>query len=159
MISLIAAIDRNRLIGASGKLPWQIKEDLAWFKRQTLGHPVIMGRRTWLSLGKALPGRRNIVLSRDSGWASPGAEIAPDIPSAIALCQEEDAFVIGGAKVFNLFMPLAERLLITHIEAEFEGDTYFPPFPEELWQVHSCEEIISSQGITLRFVIYYKIVV
>lgn len=156
IISLIVAMDQNRLIGKAGKLPWKISEDLAWFKHQTLGHPVIMGRNTWLSLDKALPGRKNIVLSRTGLLQAPGAELAADIPSALAICHGIDAFVIGGAQVFAQFMPIANRLVITHIEASFEGDTYFPPYPEKLWQLESCEELLSSQGIRLEFATYTK---
>ena len=149
-------MDKNHLIGKGGKLPWQIPEDLAWFKSQTLGHPVIMGRATWLSLGKALPGRQNIVLSSDPNFNPKGALTAASIADALSLCRGKDAFVIGGARVFEQFLPLVDRLFITHIDAEFVGDTYFPSFDLSAWQLLSCEELHTKDGIKLCFAVYSR---
>lgn len=149
-------MDKNHLIGKGGKLPWQIPEDLAWFKSQTLGHPVIMGRATWLSLGKALPGRQNIVLSSDPNFNPKGALTAASIADALSLCRGKDAFVIGGARVFEQFLPLVDRLVITHIDAEFVGDTYFPSFDLSAWQLLSCEELHTKDGIKLCFAVYSR---
>lgn len=149
-------MDRNRLIGNGGKLPWHIPEDLAWFKNQTLGHPVIMGKATWLSLGKPLPGRQNIVLSTDPHFFPDGAHKAANLNEAISLCNGDDAFVIGGARVFEQFLPLVNRLVITHIDAEFHGDTYFPIFDLTAWKMLGREEQQTKAGIKLSFALYAR---
>src|SRR5882672_8215181 len=120
-IYLVAAVARNGVIGAKGKLPWHLPEDLQHFKKLTLGHPVIMGRRTWESLGKPLPGRENIVISRKPGYAVPGASMAVSIEGAIALCAGEPvAFVIGGAEIYAASLPLADALVLTEIDRDYE---------------------------------------
>ncbi len=149
-------MDKNRLIGSSGKLPWHIPEDLAWFKSQTLGHPVIMGKATWLSLGKALPGRQNIVLSRDPDLKPEGAQKAHNLEKGLSLCQGKAAFVIGGTRVFEQFLPLVDRLVITYIDSEFEGDTYFPAFDLSAWLLLSSVEQLTEAGIKLSFAIYCR---
>jgi len=149
-------MDRNRLIGNGGKLPWHIPEDLAWFKEQTLGHPVIMGKATWLSLGKPLPERQNIVLSTDPYFNPKGAEKATSLDKAISLCQDKDAFVIGGARVFEQFLPIVDRLVITQIDAEFEGDTCFPSFDLSAWQLLSSKALQTKAGIKLSFALYTR---
>lgn len=130
ILSIIAAMDRNRVIGKSGTIPWHLPADFEHFKSLTMGHPIIMGERTYLSIGKPLPGRTNIVLSHE-GKSFPGCLAAKTLEEAIALGQKEKGgdtvYVIGGGQVYALAMPLADRLEITHVDTEIEGgDTFFP---------------------------------
>ncbi len=128
-IVVIAAVARNGVIGRDNTLPWRLKADLAHFKRTTLGHPVIMGRKTWESLGRPLPGRTNIVVSRKSGWRAEGAQIVESLDAAIAACEgAERIFVIGGAQLYALALPMADRLILTEIQADVDGDARFPAF-------------------------------
>jgi dihydrofolate reductase len=132
LISLIAAVARNGVIGHGNRLLWRIPEDMQFFRRTTAGHPVIMGRRTWDSLPerfRPLPGRRNIVVTRQPGWSAPGAEAAASPAAAAALVEAAPrAFVIGGADLYAAALPWAQELLLTEIQHDFEGDTRFPPF-------------------------------
>jgi dihydrofolate reductase len=140
IISLIAALDRNRLIGAGNRLPWHLPADLAHFKRLTLGRPVLMGRRTWESLGRPLPGRRNIVLTRDAGFQAPGCVAVHDIESALAAAgRVDEVFVIGGAAFYAQMLPRARRMYLTLVEAEFSGDAWFPAFDPEDWRETASE--------------------
>jgi len=134
-LTLIVARARNGTIGHRGALPWRLPEDLALFRRTTMGHPILMGRRTHASIGRPLPGRRNIVLSRDPGFRCAGCEVAPDLDSALALCADaSDVFVIGGADLYRAALPRADRLLVTEIAADFEGDVFFPPVDPARWR-------------------------
>lgn len=133
MISLIAALAADRVIGMENAMPWNLPADLAWFKRNTLDKPVVMGRRTWESIGRPLPGRQNIVISRSPGdddrvtWVSTPQE-------AIAACGEApEIMVIGGGTIYQQFLPQAQRLYLTHIDAEVEGDTHFPEYQPDQW--------------------------
>ncbi len=135
-VSLIAAVAANLVIGDRGRLPWRLPDDLARFKRLTLGHPVIMGRRTFESLGKPLVGRLNVVLSRDTSLSVPGCVIAHTVDEVMAGAGENrELFVIGGASVYELFLPLAARMYITHVEGAFPGDAYFPQVRWEEWRI------------------------
>jgi dihydrofolate reductase len=126
-VTLILARARNGVIGASGGLPWHLPEDLAFFKRTTMGHPIVMGRRTWESIGRPLPGRRSIVVTRDRSFAAVGAEVVHSLDEAIALCSGVDEiFVIGGAQLYAEALPRADRLLLTEIHSDYEGDTFLP---------------------------------
>ncbi len=134
-ISLIVARARNGVIGFQGKMPWHLPEDLAHFKRTTLGKPIVMGRKTWESIGRPLPGRRNLVITRNPGYVAPGAEIAPGLEAALALvAHEAEAFVIGGGELYAQAMPLAQRLYLTEIDADFEGDAFFPTPAPAQWR-------------------------
>lgn len=155
--SIIAALDRNRLIGMDNKLPWRIPEDLAYFRAKTLNHTVIMGRKTWISLGKALDLRTNIVLTRDHSLVYPGIIVVHDITELENYLEEEENFIIGGASIFNQFLPLANRLYLTRIEAEFTGDTYFPDCEEEDWELNFFEQKTSSNGYIISFNEYKRI--
>jgi dihydrofolate reductase len=129
LLSLICAVARNGVIGREGRLPWHLPDDLAHFKRTTLGRPVIMGRRTWESLGRALPGRRNLVVTRTPGYAAPGAEVFASLDAALAACGEaSDPVVIGGAELYAAALPRAQRIYLTRVHADVEGDVFFPPF-------------------------------
>jgi len=133
-IALIVARARNGVIGRAGRLPWHIPGELAHFKRSTMGHPIIMGRRTWESIGRPLPGRRNIVVSRDADYAAPGAEVATSLAAALGLCAAGDeAFVIGGADLYAQALPLAQRAIVTEIDADFDGDARFPALDPQQW--------------------------
>ena len=156
-IYLIAAVAKNGVIGARGKLPWHLPEDLKHFKNLTLGHPVIMGRRTWESLGKPLPGRENIVISRKPGYEAPGASVAATLEAAVALCSGEPlAFVIGGAEIYAAALPLAQGLVLTEIEREFVGDTRFPAWNRKDWRETQRETHTALEGMRFDFVLYER---
>jgi dihydrofolate reductase len=156
-IYLVAAIAKNGVIGAAGRLPWHLPEDLRHFRRLTFGHPVIMGRRTWESLGKPLPGRENIVVTRRAGFEAPGASVAASLAAAIALCAGEPvAFVIGGAELYAAALPLADGLVLTEIDREFAGDTVFPAWDRGAWRATQREPHTSAEGMRFDFVLYER---
>lgn len=156
-IYLVAAVAKNGVIGANGGMPWQLPEDLKHFRKLTLGHPVIMGRRTWESLGKPLPGRENIVVSRKAGFEAPGASVAATLEAAIALCTGEPlAFVIGGAEIYAAAMHLADGLVLTELEREFVGDTRFPEWDRKGWRETRREAHTALDGMGFDFVLYER---
>lgn len=126
-LTLVLAIGKNDVIGKDGKVPWRIPEDLKHFRRVTTGHAVIMGRRTWDEVGKPLPERRNLVVSRTPGLSLPGAEVVATLEEAVARARETDPdpMVIGGAQIYRAALPLATRILLTEVDREVEGDTWF----------------------------------
>ncbi len=128
-LTLIVAMDAQRGIGIDNKLPWHLSEDLAHFKRLTSGHPIIMGRKTFDSIGRALPNRRNIAISRNPEWRHDGVETAGSLDAAIALVGAAPAFIIGGTQIFAASMDLATRMVVTEIAHSFDCDTYFPALP------------------------------
>ena len=137
-LTLIVARARNGVIGKDNAMPWKIPGEQAYFKRVTMGHPIIMGRKTWESIGRPLPGRRSIVVTRNAAFAAPGAEAVHDLQAALALCAgAAEAFVIGGAELYRLALPRADRLLITEIDHDFEGDTFFPAPERAQWKESS----------------------
>jgi dihydrofolate reductase len=128
-IVLIAAVARNSVIGRDNALPWRLKADLARFRAHTLGHPVLMGRKTWESLGRPLPGRRNLVLTRQPGYTAQGAEVFASADEALAAVSDAaKIFVIGGAEIYRALLPWADTLLLTEVAAEVTGDAHFPAF-------------------------------
>lgn len=136
IISLIAAMDENRVIGRGNRMPWRLPVDLKRFRRITMGHPLIMGRKTHESIGRPLPGRKNVVITRQEGYRAEGCVVAHDIPSALAVCGDAgEAFVLGGESVFRDFMPLAERIYLTIVRATVEGDARFPDIPDDFIEV------------------------
>jgi dihydrofolate reductase len=140
LISLIAALAENGVIGRDNALPWRLPADLARFRRLTLGKPVIMGRKTYESIGRPLPQRRNIVLSRQDLALPEGAVRADGPAAALELADgAAETMVIGGAEIYRLFLPLARRLYLTRVHAEIEGDTRFPPLPAAEWREVACE--------------------
>jgi len=156
-IYLVAAVAANGIIGAAGRLPWRLPEDLKHFKRLTMGHPVIMGRRTWESLGGALPGRENIVVSARSGYEAPGAAVASSLDAALALCIGEPvAFVIGGTRLFEAALPLASGLVMTEIKRDYAGDTWFPRYDRSQWRESQREAHTAADGTRFDFVLYEK---
>lgn len=142
MISLIWAMSENRVIGKDNQLPWHLPGDLQFFKETTLGHPVAMGRRTWLSLGRPLPGRENIVITRNTDFSPEQATVLNSIEQLITYSQEkqQEVFVIGGAQIYQSTLPYADKLYITKIHAEIEGDTSFPSFDLTEWKQVSVEK-------------------
>ena len=134
-MTLVVAMARNRVIGRNNGLPWHLPADLQHFKRITMGKPMLMGRKTFESIGKPLPGRTNLVLTRDPHWTSPGVVTVHSLEAALQESREAAELAgIGGAQVFELLLPLAERIHLTRIDAEFEGDTWFPVLPANTWQ-------------------------
>ena len=156
-IYLLAAVAKNGVIGAKGKLPWHLPEDMKHFKRLTLHHPIIMGRRTWESFAKPLPDREHIVISRRPGFAAPGASVASSLEGAIALCAGEPVvFVIGGAGIFAAALPLADGLVLTEIDRDYEGDTRFPDWDRKAWRASQKETHTSDKGVRFDFVLYER---
>ena len=133
-ISLIVAMARNRVIGSNNQMPWHLPADFAYFKRITLGHPIVMGRKTFESIGRILPGRRNIVVSRNRNFQVDGAEVMHSVDEAISGCQgNEEVFVIGGAALYAAALPHAVRLYITEVDVTPEGETLFPVVDKSSW--------------------------
>ncbi len=126
----IVAMDPDRVIGRDGTLPWHLPGDLAFFKRTTTGHAIVMGRKTYDSIGRPLPNRRNIVLTRNPDWSAPGIEVIRDPTQldSLGLPADESVFIIGGAQVYEIFLPLLDELLVTHVRTRHPGDTRFPEF-------------------------------
>jgi dihydrofolate reductase len=157
-LHLIAAVASNGVIGAAGRLPWHLPEDLKHFKALTSGHPVIMGRRTWESLGKALPGRENIVVTRKRDYEAPGACIASSLVAALALCADApDAFVIGGGQLYAEALAYADVLVLTEIQRPFEGDARFPEFDRNDWREVERRPHTAAGGLRFDFVRYERI--
>jgi dihydrofolate reductase len=140
-VALVVAVSRNGVIGRDGGLPWHISSDLKRFKEITMGKPVIMGRKTWESLPrKPLPGRRNIVITRQAGYQAEGAETVRGADEALALCQGlPEVSVIGGGEIYGLFWPLAQRIYLTEVDLEVDGDTHFPAVTAPEWREVSRE--------------------
>lgn len=139
MISFHLARADNGAIGRDGQLPWRLPADLKRFKAQTMGRPMIMGRKTFESFPAPLPGRRHIVLTRDAGWSAEGAEVATSVEAALALAGA-DAAVIGGAEIFALFLDRAEQIALTEVHLDAEGDAHVPAFDPARWQETAREE-------------------
>lgn len=139
-VSLIVAMAQNGIIGRGNALPWRLSEDLKRFKAATLGKPILMGRRTFESIGRALPGRVNLVLTRDRAWSAPGVIVVHSVEEALAQAgAASELMVIGGADVYRQVMPFARRIYLTHVHAEVRGDTYFPAFDPSQWVDVACE--------------------
>jgi dihydrofolate reductase len=141
-VSIIVSMSQNRVIGKDGRLPWHLPEDLLWFKRKTLGHAIIMGRKTFESIGRILPSRKNIIISRRSNWMVHGAEIFHTIEGALNELRvrgEDEVFIIGGAEIFRAALVYTNRIYLTLIHREFAGDTFFPAIPEGEFEEVSAE--------------------
>ncbi len=146
VISLIVAMSDNRVIGRDGDLPWRLSADLRRFKRLTMGHHIIMGRKTFESIGRLLPGRTSIVISRRQDYDAKGAKLARDLNDAIQLAGDDnEVFVIGGAEIYRLALPRVDRIYMTAVHVAIEGDTYFPEFDARQWRLiederHAADE-------------------
>lgn len=160
MISLMVAHDPNLVMGLNNDLPWHIPEDLAYFKKTTMGKAMIMGRKTYESIGRPLPGRLSIIVTRNKDYeAEEGVVVAHDLTEAIheAKRYAEEVMIIGGAEIFKLAMNVADRLYITKIEQTFEGDTYFPTY-DDGWQLSEETEVLTSKnGTTFSYLIFDRI--
>ncbi len=151
-ISVIAALARNGVIGIENRLPWRLPEDLAHFKALTLGHPILMGRKTFESLGRPLPGRTNIVITRNSAYRPEGCLVADSLPAAIALCNDADElFFIGGAELYAQAIPLADRLYLTEVDVEAEGDAWFPEYDRSAFREATRAAHTGGKGDALNF--------
>jgi dihydrofolate reductase len=162
-IALIAAVARNSVIGNGGALPWRLPSDLRRFKQVTMGRPVIMGRKTWESIGRPLPGRLNIVVSRSAEFGAEGARRAGSLSEALEIAARAhpgpgEVFVIGGGELYAQAMPDAVRLYVTHVMAEPPGDTLFPEIRADQWRLVSSETIESgpSDSAEMRFAVYER---
>ena len=143
--TIIVATDRERGIGIGNRLPWRLPEDLAHFKRLTMGHPIIMGRKTFDSIGRALPGRRNIVITRNPAWQHAGVEAAASLPEALALADDTEAFVIGGAEIYREALHACRRLIVTEIDRVFDCDAFFPAIDANQWIETARQAYYSEQ--------------
>ena len=141
MISFMVAMDENRVIGRKNTLPWRLPADMAYFKRVTMGHAVIMGRKTFESMGGLLPGRENVIVTRNRDYAKEGAAILHSAEEIVEYAKgtTEEVFVIGGAEIFKQTMPYADKMYITRIEYAFEGDAFFPEYDEAEWRLAASE--------------------
>lgn len=159
-LALIAAVARNRVIGRDNDLVFRDPADQRHFREATLGCPVIMGRRTWQSLPprfRPLPGRRNLVVSRDPGFDAPGAEVATGLQAALARVQDAPrVFVIGGAQLYAQALPLAQRLVLTEVDADLDGDSRFPEWDRSQFDEHSREPHVAADGTRFDFVVYER---
>jgi len=133
-ITVLAAVGANLAIGRDGKMPWHLPQDVAHFKATTMGHTMVMGRKTYDSIGRALPGRRTIVITRQSGWHAPSVEVAHSLPEALALAGPADVFVVGGSDVYRQAMPFADQMLLTEVEQSPEADAFLPTFTLDDWR-------------------------
>lgn len=158
-INMILARTANGVIGNNNAVPWHLPEDMAHFKRLTLGCPVIMGRKTWDSLPpkfRPLPGRTNVVITRQLGWKESGAEPAASLTEALKLCERaEEVWVIGGAQIYTQAEPLAHRMEVTEIAQDFDGDAFAPALGPE-WIATAREDRVSSNGLKFSFITYNK---
>ena len=159
-LSLIAAIGKNRELGFGNKLPWHLPDDLKRFKEITRGHTVIMGRKTYESMGRLLPERKNIIITRDKSYKASGAVMFSSLEEALKECENEDeAFVIGGGEIFKIALPFAERMYLTHANAERPADSFFPEFKKGDWKIVSEEFHPKDEKHEYNFVftVYEKI--
>jgi dihydrofolate reductase len=159
MLSLIVAISDNHVIGRDGQLPWHLSADLKRFKALTMGHHIVMGRKTFDSIGRLLPGRTSIVLTRQSDWSVEGVLTAANLEAAQALAGDDDEiFIIGGSQIYQLALPLVERLYVTQVHATVEGDTYFPPITDDDWQLQDQQDHLADEknDHAYSFMIYYR---
>jgi dihydrofolate reductase len=158
-IHMIFARAANGVIGRDNTIPWRLPEDMARLKRLTTGWPVIMGRKTWDSLPpkfRPLPGRANIVITRQAGWKEAGAETAASLPDALALCAaSEEVWILGGAQIYAQAMPLANRIEVTEIDENIEGDAFAPTLGPE-WRQTAREDHVSANGMKFSFITYQK---
>lgn len=158
-LTLIAARARNGVIGRNNQMPWKIPGEQAYFKRMTMGHPIVMGRKTWESIGRALPGRRNIVITRDRAYSAIDADVVGSLDDALSLAAEADEiFIIGGGQLYAEAMPRASRLLLTEIEADFDGDTFMPAPDCTQWRETSREHHppAGDRAFGYSFVVYER---
>lgn len=157
-VRMVVAYSQNRVIGKDNTLIWRLPGDLQHFKRQTLGHPIVMGRNTWESLGRPLPGRQNIVLTRQKGVQFEGATVFSSLEDALAQLQDVPVIcIIGGAQIYEQALPWTDQVIATEVQAEFEGDAFFPPLTPDQWQETSRQTQPPENGLSYDFVTYDRI--
>lgn len=157
LIQIVVAYSRNRIIGRDNGLPWRLPSDLAHFKAVTLGHPIVMGRKTWDSLGRALPGRANLVVSRNPSLVTPGAQCHTSLDAALAACSQADKIsIIGGGELYRLALPQTDRILATEVHTEIDGDTWFPELDPATWQETARQPQAAENGLEFDFVTYER---
>ncbi|WP_050906382.1 type 3 dihydrofolate reductase [Vibrio campbellii] len=158
IISMIAAMADNRIIGKDNQMPWHLPADFAWFKRCTMGKPVVMGRKTYESIGRPLPGRLNIVISRDASLSIEGVTTVTSIERALEVAGEvEEVMIIGGGAIYAACLPMANKLYVTHIEAKIEGDTQFPDWGNEFKETYSeAYQADEKNAYNMRFTVLEK---
>lgn len=156
MISLLVAHDPDHVIGLNNDLPWHVPEDLAYFKKMSMGKGMVMGRKTYESIGRPLPGRLNIVVTRNQDFSADGIVVVHDLNEAIEKAREyaDEVMIIGGAEIFRLTMDIADRLYITLIQNHYEGDTFFPEYGDDWELVSTSENIVSKNGTPFTYLIY-----
>ena len=153
-VSLIAAMSRNRVIGRDNRLPWHLPADLKRFKELTMGHHIVMGRKTWESINRLLPGRTSVIVTHDPAFQFPGAKIARSVEDALQQCGDDpEVFVIGGAQLFRAALPLAQRLCLTTVQIDVEGDTYMPQLDLSQWQLISEESHSGDEKSALPWIL------
>lgn len=158
-VSLVAAVAANGVIGRDGALPWRLPEDLKRFKALTLGHHIVMGRKTYESIGRLLPGRTTVIVTHQRDYAVPGAIVATSLEDAIGRCiGDDEVFVIGGAEIYRAALPIADRMYLTLVQAPFEGDTLFPAWEAEDWELISREPLspVPASGAPVEFCLYQR---
>ncbi|WP_342511744.1 dihydrofolate reductase [Sporosarcina sp. FSL K6-1522] len=158
MISLLVAHDPNRVIGVNNELPWHIPEDLAYFKKISMGKAMVMGRKTYDSIGRPLPGRLSIIVTRNEAYTAEGAVVVHNLEEAIAKAKDyaDEVMIIGGAEIFRLAIDIADRLYITAIDRAFDGDTFFPTYQDEWQCVSTSEQHVTEEGVPYSFLIYER---
>ena len=157
VIQIVVAYSQNRVIGHNGGMPWQLPSDLAHFKRVTLGYPIIMGRKTWESIGRPLPGRANLVVSRQPELVLDGASVHPSLGHALQACDNvERISVIGGEQIFSLALPLADEIIATEIHASMPGDTWFPELDPRQWEETDRQSQPPENALSFDYVWYRK---
>jgi dihydrofolate reductase len=156
-LSVIVALAKNRVIGLNNTLPWHLPEDLKRFKQLTMGHHIIMGRKTYESLGRLLPGRQTVIVTRNPDYKVDGAIVVHSLEQAMSVSSaDSEAFLIGGAELYQQSLPLAKRLYLTMIDAEFEGDAYFPEIELDHWDLLEQQDLISQQGWAFHYLSYQR---
>jgi dihydrofolate reductase len=158
MITLIAAIDQNNLIGNKNQIPWKLPEDLKFFKQVTTGKNVVMGRKTYESIGKPLPNRNNYIITNDHSYKTHSAYVIHSIETILFLSQikKQEFYIIGGSQIYKLFLPHADYMILTHIHSTYQGDTYFPRYEEKEWEKYFNYDAISKSGIPYSIAKYRK---
>ncbi|WP_075617766.1 dihydrofolate reductase [Paenisporosarcina indica] len=158
MISLIVAHDLNQVIGKDNKMPWHIPNELAYFKEKTMGKAIVMGRNTFESIGRPLPGRLNVVITRNTSYQQEGVTVVHSVEDAIAVAQKyhEEVMIIGGEQIFKKVLANADIMYVTCIEHQFEGDTFFPPYGNEWELLSSSETFLTDDGLQYKYLIYHR---
>jgi dihydrofolate reductase len=163
-MSLIVAVSRNGVIGLNNQLPWRLPDDLQYFKSVTMGKPLVMGRKTYDSIGRPLPGRTNIVITRDASWSAPGVNVATTLDEALLLARKacldsgvDEVMVIGGEQIYRMTITVADRLYVTEVDAEIAGDAFFPAIDSKQWQ-RTCVQLPEVTGsYSYQFVVLDRI--